>query len=223
MVNRPAGGARSEKRERAPDDWYRESPRVVQQLMHGVDFGDDLIWDPCCGGGNVLDVARSYGHPVIGSDIIDRHPRHKFFRGNILSQVTRAPTFPGRATSIISNPPFGDQAEKIIAHILDRYLFRKAAFILPIAFLASQERWRGNKFAGRWRPSQVCFYRERHSMPPGHLVDTMAKPYEGGMADYCALVFTPPHQWRTQAVWLTPGHHPEPPRRRSTTEGEPNG
>lgn len=211
MVNRPAGGARSQKYERAADDWYREGPRAVQQLMHVVDFANDLIWDPCCGGGNVLDVAKAYRHPVIGSDIVDRHSRHKFFRANILSQVRKAPTFPGRATSIISNTPFGDDAERIIAHILDRYLFRRAAFIVPIAFLAGQERWRGNKFHGRWRPSHTCIYRERHSMPPGHLIDTMKNPYGGGMQDYCAVVFTAPHRFRTETVWLTPGHHPDAP------------
>ena len=59
--------------------------------MHGVDFGDDLIYDPCCGGGNILDVAKRYGHPTIGSDVIDRNPRHKFMRGNILTQIPRMP------------------------------------------------------------------------------------------------------------------------------------
>jgi hypothetical protein len=32
---------------------------VVEQLLSAIDFGDDLIWDPCCGAGNVLDVASA--------------------------------------------------------------------------------------------------------------------------------------------------------------------
>lgn len=216
MVNRPAGGARSKKWERAPYDWYRESARVVEQLMHGVDFGDDLIWDPCCGKGNVLDVAKRYGHPTIGSDIIERHPAHRFMRGNILTQITRMPVVEGRATSVICNPPYSyepDIAERIIATVLDRFNVRRAAFIVPIAFLASQERWNGNKFAGRWKPSHTCIYRERHSMPPGHLIEVMDNPYGGGMADYCAVVFTRPHRFRTETIWLSPGHFPDPPNR----------
>lgn len=220
MVNRPAGGDRSKKWDRAPYDWYRESRRVVEQLFHGLaaagcGFGDDLIWDPCCGIGNTLDVAKAYGHPTIGSDVIDRKPRHKFMRGNILTQITRMPVYAGRQTSVICNPPYSyepDIAELIISTILDRFNVRRAAFILPIAFLASQERWRDNKFAGRWHPSHTGIYRERHTMPPGHLVDTMEKPFEGGMADYCVLVFTRPHRWKTQTVWLPPGHFPDPPR-----------
>ena len=83
MVNRPAGAARSKKWERADHDWYCESPAVVEQLMQAIDFADDLIWDGCCGKGNVLDVAKRYGHPTIGSDIVDRKPAHDFTRGDI--------------------------------------------------------------------------------------------------------------------------------------------
>jgi len=215
MVNRPAGGDRSKKWERAHYDWYRESPRVVEQLMHGVGFGDDLIWDPCCGAGNVLDVAKRYGHPTIGSDLINRGAAHKFIRANILSQVPRMPVYAGRDTSIICNPPFSyepDIAERIITVCLDRFDCRRFAFIVPIAFLASQDRWNKNMFAGRWRPSHTCIYRERHTMPPGHLIESMPKPYDGGMADYAALVFTRPHRWRPETVWLSPGHFPDPPR-----------
>lgn len=226
MVNRPAGGDRSKKWDRAPYDWYRESRRVVEQLIHGLaasgcSFDDDLIWDPCCGKGNVLDVAKAYGHPTIGSDIIDRKPVHKFIRANILTQMPRMPVWSGRATSVISNPPYSyepDIAERIMTTILERFPVRRAAFILPIAFLASQERWRDNKFAGRWKPSHTCIYRERHTMPPGHLIETMESPYSGGMADYCALVFTRPHKWRSETIWLPPGHFPDPPRRAKPKE-----
>src|SRR3546814_9717512 len=136
MVNRPAGGDRSKRWEKAPYDWFCESPRVVEQLMQGIDFGDDLIWDPCCGRGNILDVAKRYGHPTIGSDIIDRKPRHKFMRGNILTQITRMPIYDGRQPSVICNPPFSyepDLAELIIATIIERFNVRRAAFIVPLA------------------------------------------------------------------------------------------
>lgn len=216
MSNRPAGGARSKKWERSPYDWYRESERVIEQLMHGIDFGDDLIWDPCCGMGNVLDVAKRYGHRTVGSDIVDRKPNHHFMRGNILSQIPRMPELEGRYTSVISNIPFSyieDIGERVICAVLDKFSVRRAAFIVPIAFLASQDRWTDNKFAGKYKPSHTCIYRERHTMPPGHLIDAMPKPFDGGMADYAALVFTRPHRWRTETVWLSPGHYPEPPRR----------
>ena len=226
MVNRPADSNpnKSRKWPRADLDWYRESPRVVEQLMHGIDFGDDLIWDPCCGAGNVLDVAERYGHPTIGSDVVDRHPRHRFIRGNVLSQIARAPRSPGRETSIICNPPYSyvaEVGERVITHCLENFAVRRAAFIVPVAFINSQDRW-GPRRLLRWKPSHLCIYRERHTMPPGELIDVMDNPYDGGMADYVALVWTRPHRWLTETIWLAPGHHPDPPRRinpKGTTNG----
>jgi hypothetical protein len=234
MVNRPANANTAKKWDRAPQDWYRESPRVIQQLVHGLaaagtHFGTDLIWDPCCGMGNVLDVMASYGHETIGSDVIDRHAKHRFIRGNVLqlSKMPRQPFSrfrgsPYRETSILSNTPYSyepDIAERIITHCLETFPFRVAAFILPIAFLASQDRWAKSRLL-RWKPSHACIYRERHTMPPGHLVDQMATPFEGGMADYCALVFTRPHRWRTELLWLPPGHFPDRPKGAKTKESE---
>lgn len=230
MTNRPANKNTAKEWDRAPQDWYRESPRAVEQLFHGLaqhgcrfeseDGVKDLIWDPCAGGGNVLDVAARYGHPTIASDIVDRHPRHRFFRANVLSQVSKAPTLPGRATSIICNSPYSYEAEiaeRIITHCIESFNVRRMAFILPIAFAASQDRW-GPRRLLKFRPSHLAIYRERHPMPPGHLIDTMAKPYAGGMADYIVLVWTRPHRWRTETVWLPPGHHPDPPQRAKNGE-----
>lgn len=219
MSNRPAGSSRSQKWERSDYDWYCEPPRAVAQLLDGIDFGDDLIWDPCCGKGNILDVAKRWGHPTFGSDVINRFPRHRFQRGNILSQIAAMPREEGRQTSVICNPPYGyepDIAERIITHILESYPVRRAAFILPIAFLAGQDRWA--RMLPRYRPSHACIYRERHTMPPGNKIDEMANPFSGGMADYCALIWTRPHRWRTETVWLQPGDH-IPRHLRSGTSG----
>jgi len=206
VVNRP--GFKVEY-ERAPYDWYREGPRAVEQILGEIDFGDDLIFDPCCGAGNVLDVAKRWGHPTIGSDIIDRYPKHRFIRANVLTQMAAMPSWPGRATSIISNIPFNyetDIGERIISHCLDRYPARRFAFIVPIAFLAGQNRWARLRAPGRPRPSHTLIYTERHTMPPGHMIDQMETPYSGGTADYAVLVWTHPHRFKCETIWLAPGH-----------------
>lgn len=195
---------------RPPYDWFIEPPRAVEQILDAIDFGDDLIWDPCCGRGTVLDVAERWGHPTFGSDIVDRHPRHRFQRGNILTQIARMPTRPGRSTSIISNVPFSyepDIGEKIICHCLEAYPVRIAAFIVPISFLAGQKRWSRMLFSRRkpLRPAKVLMYTERHSMPPGHLLEAGEMEAEGGTMDYAVLVFIHPHKFRTETVWLRPG------------------
>ena len=209
MVNRPAGGARSAKWERSDYDFYKEPRLANQQLFDRISFGEpdalDLIWDPTCGSGWVLDEAKKRGHPTIGSDIIDRAPRHKFFRGNVLG-LTKWPKPPaGRSLSVVCNPPYSyedDIAEKIIRKVLTTFPIRRAAFILPIAFLAGQNRWAF--FERDFKPSHTGIYSQRHTMPPGKMIDEMANPFKGGMADYCVLVYTYPHQWKTQTIWFKP-------------------
>jgi hypothetical protein len=186
-------------------DWYCEDERPVRQLMDAISFGNDLIYDPCCGRGNSLDVAKRRGHPTIGSDIIDRNARHKFFRGNILTQVRSLPTMEGRETSIICNPPYGyieDIAENIMRRVLE-WNVRRAAFLVPIAFQASQGRY--SFFTRECRPSHIAVLSQRISCPPGHMIEVLEeKAFEGGRLDYIWVVFTRPHRFRTETIWLQP-------------------
>lgn len=210
MTNRPAGGARSQKWERSDYDWYKEPREATRQIFDRVPFGPrealDLIYDPCCGSGWILDVAKERGHMTIGSDIIDRKPRHAFKRGNIfqLRQTPRPPE--GHRLSVVCNPPYSyetDIAERVIRHVLTNMELRRAVFILPLAFLAGQGRW--GFFHKDHRPSHVAIYSERHTMPPGGMIDTMPNAFEGGMQDYCALIYTlPQRHWDTRTIWLKP-------------------
>jgi hypothetical protein len=213
MVNRPAGGARSERYEREPYDWYCEDTRPVDQLMGAIDFEDDLIYDPSCGRGNILDVAKRRGHQTIGSDIIRRtcpvqgspvDARHKFVRGNFLL-LSRAPVVAGLGFSIINNPPYSyqpDICEKFIRKALTLPL-RRAAFLVPIAFLNSNDRWAF--FQRDFRPSHVAILSERPSMPPGSKI-TPYTEFKGGMQDYVWIIYTAGngHRWRTETIWLRP-------------------
>jgi hypothetical protein len=202
MVNRPAGGARSKRYEREPYDWYCEPAWSVRALFERIDFGDDLIWDPACGRGNVLDMAKERGHLTFGSDVVDRHAKHTFKRGDFLT-MERPPSTKGRALSIVTNPPYSykpDIAEAFIRKAMTLPI-RRAAFLVPIAFLCSDTRWR--LFERDFKPSHVAVLSQRPSMPPGSTV-TDATEFKGGMADYVWIVWTAPHRWKTQTIWLQP-------------------
>lgn len=255
MVNRPAGGARSAKHLRAPLDWYIEEAQPVEQLLHAIDFGDDPIWDGCCGRGNILEVASRYGHRVAGSDLTDRRKEYRDFtfrvddwrKQDILETQTNPWGFGsfGPHWSYISNPPYNYSegiAERIIRHVVSTLKPRRAAFLLPIAFMASTGRYR--LFTRDLRPSHTGVLSERITCPPGEMVVDLdrfhsgqmtrlqfeerwpnfkpesGKAFDGGMADYVWMVWTRPHNWRTETVWLEPGPHPYPPRR--ATQGEAN-
>lgn len=231
MVNRPAGGARSAKHLRAPLDWYIEPRRSPEQLFHAIDFTDEAghpmpIWDGCCGRGTILEVAARYGHRVSGSDLRDRrrdYADHDFTDFPWVQQdILEAKGNPwaigefGPRWAYVSNPPYNYSegiAERIIRHVVGTLRPYRAAFLVPIAFLASNGRYR--LFTRDLRPSHVCVHSDRITCPPGHLLDQLAKPFDGGMADYVWVVYTRPHKWRTEAVWLEPGPHPYPPKRYS--------
>lgn len=185
-------------------DWYREPPACVEALADVIDFSGSLVWDPCAGGGNVLDVFKARGHATVASDIVDRSPRHKFFRGNFL-QCTKWPIAHDRPLDLITNPPYGyikGIAETMMRHACNTIPFRYAAFLLPIEFLASSGR---SKLFSEFRPSHVVICSQRPSMPPGAMVEVMgADAYRGGMADYVWIVHKPPFKWRTELLWTRP-------------------
>lgn len=213
MSNRPAGGDRSKRHPREPLDWYCESQTAAGQIMDAIDFDNDLILDPTCGRGNLLDVAKRRGHPTVGIDLVERRcvvggslvsERHSFARGDFL-KLKAPPKTNGRALSIFCNPPYSYRegiCERIIRHALDLPV-RLACFIVPIAFLAAEERY--HFFTRDFKPAKVAVFSERPSMPPGSTL-TPTTEFKGGMADYIALIYEPPHRAPTETIWLRPSN-----------------
>jgi hypothetical protein len=171
----------------------------------------DLIYDPSCGRANILDVAKRRGFPTVGSDLIDRmcpiqetraSERHSFFRADFL-KLERPPATRGRRLVVLNNPPYSyeeDIAERFIRHALS-FPIGLAAFVVPIAFMCSNDRWRF--FRREFKPSHVGVLSERPSMPPGSTLDRYTE-FKGGMGDYVWLIYQPPHRWRTETIWLRP-------------------
>lgn len=204
---------------RDPDGWYVEERATVEQLADAIDFSSDgvpdLIWDCSCGGGMIPDVMFERGHPVVGSDIIDRakwtpanwgQHRARFYRSNFL-QATKWPTMQGRRLSIICNPPYNEPekgiAEAFVHRALNMIPFHRLAIIVPIEFLAGQGR--RERLYSKFRPSHVGIYSERPSMPPGEALSALGEDARGGgMADYCAIIWTAGGPYRTELLFLTP-------------------
>ena len=56
---------------RDPNDWYVEPEWCSRRLFETEAFGG-YVWDPACGGGNIVRSAISLGIEANGSDIVDR-------------------------------------------------------------------------------------------------------------------------------------------------------
>ena len=177
---------------RDPFGWYVEPTRCVEQLFDLIDFGDEVIWDPSCGRGTILDVARRRGHHTFGSDLVDRwRPGgHPFVTLDFLRAV-HGPR--GAPFSIVNNPPYNEPepgiAEKFIRHAHKLGGWHRSAFLVPVSFQCSEGRYR--LFVEDCRPSHVISLMERPSMPPGAMLEARGESCRGGgMEDYCWLVFT---------------------------------
>jgi hypothetical protein len=183
-----------------PLEWYVQPRFCVEQLADAVDFGESLIWDPACGSGGILDVFKDRGHDTVGSDVVDRNARHRFYRGNFL-QVTTAPKPTGRALDIVCNPPF-TKAGAFMHRAISFVPCRMAAFIVPLEFLCSQGRF---QFFKRNPPIIIAYCSQRPSMPPGAMVEDMGdRAFKGGKGDFVWIIFAPGHVGPTRSIWLRP-------------------
>lgn len=94
------GGGKKE--DRRPLDFYPTPPEVTIALMDFLKLDPCKMWEPACGDGAMVEILRSYGHDVIGTDItlgVDYLKTH------------------GSTDMIITNPPF-NLAENFIAKAL---------------------------------------------------------------------------------------------------------
>ncbi len=193
-----------------PHGFYREDAEPVDALFRAVDFHRGralapLIWDPCCGTGNTLDVARRRGFETVGSDIVDRSPRHRFYRTNFLT-ATKWPSGGDRALSMVLNPPYNaptGTTEGFILRALDVVPFDRMAVLVPSNFLFGQSRL--DLIYSKRPPSHVGLLMKRPSMPPGHEVERLAaagKAFQGGKQDFAWLVWTAGGPYRTETLFL---------------------
>jgi hypothetical protein len=81
------------------------------------------IWEPACGEGHIAEVLEEYGETVFASDV------HDYGYGDFTSDFLGEPgeNWP-KPEWIITNPPFGDRAEKFVLRALNRSTVGVAMF-----------------------------------------------------------------------------------------------
>jgi len=177
-------------------DWYVEPVWATSGLLTVERFVGE-VWDPSCGGGNIVEACLSAGLVAHGSDIKRRTTR-AWFRGEIDFLAYSGPTL---APNIFMNPPFyrAKGAEAFIRKALV-LANRKVAAFVDIKFLASEGRAAG--IYAELPPTRVWSISPRPSCPPGEYL-LAGKKAEGGTADWVWLVWdlTAPRS-ATEFGWL---------------------
>jgi hypothetical protein len=169
-------------------DWYVEPEWCSRRLFEEEPF-TGLVYDPACGGGNIIKSAAACRLQAAGSDIVDR--------GHGAGTVDFLTSADLLVPNIVCNPPF-DLAERFVARAL-RCASRKVALLLPATWHCGDKR-------SRWLATtplrKILFLTPRPSMPPGHVLATGAKP-GGGTKDFAWYVWlagAPPGP--IEAGWL---------------------
>lgn len=187
--------------ERAEGSWYVEPKWCVEQLADSINFDDSWIWDPCCGGGSLIEVFEQRRRFTIATDIVDRGFARFDGMHDALAIVPPLLIKPTMKVSVVTNPPF-ELAEQIIRRMLT-LVDHRLAILQKLSFLASQVRF---ALFEEFPPSDVLILSRRPSMPPGAMIADMGeRAFKGGKTDYCWIVWTRPHDRETRLRWLAPG------------------
>lgn len=189
--------------DRSAQEWYVEPSSVTTQLLSREEFTQP-IWDPACGGGNIVRACLAAGLLAFGTDIVNRiGGPSPWFNGLADFLATEPSDYLG--ADIICNPPFarGVMTEAFIRHALKRLSLKKLAVFTEIKFLTSARR--ANGLYAELPPSRVWMLSPRPSCPPGAYIAAGNKP-QGGTADFCWIVWDSATEGgQTSLGWLRAG------------------
>lgn len=179
-----------------PHGWYVE-PEWVTRALLGVEAFDGETWDPAAGSGAIVRTFRDAGLHAYGTDLLARAPEAEWFArtGDFLGEAP--PWF--SPDSIVTNPPYfgGHGAEAFTRRALAIARCKVAIFVND-RFLDSDRRAAG--LFAEHPPSRVWIVTPRPSCPPGEYLAAGNKA-EGGLANYCWIVWDKAHVGPAQLGW----------------------
>lgn len=118
-------------KECAEFEYYATPPRAVCELLKLETFSHN-IWDPCCGGGHIVETLKEKGYNARGSDLFD----HGYGMTPFDFLQRKVPY----TADIITNPPY-NQAQLFVEHALSLLTEgHKLAMFLRIMFLETKAR-----------------------------------------------------------------------------------
>ena len=115
------------------NDLY-ETPDVAVHALLRVEPLPHVIWEPACGPGSIVNVLRSAGHRVCGSDLVNYGCPESDSRVDFLMERSA----PHGVEAIVTNPPY-KLAGDFVAHAFALSI-PKVVMLLRIQFLESERR-----------------------------------------------------------------------------------
>lgn len=188
--------------DRQEHDWNVEPEAATMALLAAESFRGN-IYDPACGGGNVVQACQTMGYRAVGSDLIRRVPEGTPWFVGVRDFVAER-RFMGSSVqpdNIISNPPFKHWVEFAEAALEEARW--KVALFAGIGILTGNG-LKGKPWEGRrlrvWHRLPVCrvyFFSDRVNCPPGDRPDKGKRTTK----DHVWVIFDRDHK----GPWT--GHH----------------
>ncbi|OLP56806.1 hypothetical protein BJF92_12095 [Rhizobium rhizosphaerae] len=114
------------------DNLYQTPPEATLSLL-ALERFSDLVWEPACGRGAIARVLEASGYQLRLSDLRDYGTQSEDGTaqevGNFLA--SRAPEG-GAGPDIVTNPPYGEDLNRFVAHALREHRPRKMALLLNL-------------------------------------------------------------------------------------------
>jgi hypothetical protein len=119
-------GTERNAQEEGDKEVYETPPEALLALM-GVEALPQVIWEPACGSGQIVDVLRESGRIVIASDIRDTECEGMHVRDFLKCEQPPTGWPKGHPHAIVTNPPFslmssGEWVKHSLALAPDIYL-----------------------------------------------------------------------------------------------------
>ena len=162
--------------------------RVFPQLRMHADFAKQSVWEPACGEGHMAEVLREYAGNLFASDV------HDYGYADTHDFLGDGPH--GEADWIITNPPFGDKAEKFALRALNLAKVGVAIFA-RLQWLETIGRY--ERLFREQPPTLIAFFCERVNLCMGRW-----EPDGGTATAYIWLVWIKGRAPRAP-FWIPPG------------------
>lgn len=159
---RQAVGTRSATKEERGDNLYETAPEGTWTILSLETFSP-TVNEPFCGRGAIVRVLEAAGYDVVLSDLNDYGTvtRHGECQGVADFLTTTGPSF-----DIVSNPPYGEKMNALIAHALRVHRPAKMALLLNLNVQAGFEDPDRVYFMEECPPARI--YVMKHRLPMMH-------------------------------------------------------
>ena len=153
---------------------FYETPAEATHALLVLERFEDQIWEPACGKGAISRVLEATGYDVHLSDIEDRGcvDQHGLVQSVADFLKTKRTTsdngvcdldFEGRP-DIVTNPPYGADLNRFVAHALREHRPRKMALLLNLNFVCGFDDPDRNFVMDEMRPARIHVFTRRLPM-----------------------------------------------------------